>query len=193
MFFLRKTPAPSSKKPATALAWENSEHFATPPMVFPHNEVWETSAEIPCWWRVSKPRSGWCFWLAEASFLRSTTNQKPYPDLGSDELSILNFCTWLSNVISRRNQWWSPETLAKIAFSVLLKLTEKNKMRHLLFLSGTVYAVYNYRYFKPWISQKSYVSSALSWKILFRVFEMLWLNILSWNLPSMFYLQQQQQ
>ena len=76
-----------------------------------------------------------------------------------------------SDVISRGNQWWSPETLAKIAFLVLLKLTEKNKMRHLLFLSGTVYAVYNYRYFKPWIIQKSYVSSALSCKILSRVFE----------------------
>ena len=76
-----------------------------------------------------------------------------------------------SDVISRGNQWWSPETLAKIAFSVLLKLTEKNKMRHLLFLSGTVYAVYNYGYFKPWISQKSYVSSALAWKILFVVIE----------------------
>ena len=35
------------------LAWENSRHFATPPLVSPLNDVWETSAEIPYWWRVT--------------------------------------------------------------------------------------------------------------------------------------------
>ena len=36
-----------------SLAWENSRHFATPPLAFSWNDVWETSAEIPYWWRVS--------------------------------------------------------------------------------------------------------------------------------------------
>ena len=35
------------------LAWENSRHLATLPPVSPPNDVWETSAEIPYWWRVT--------------------------------------------------------------------------------------------------------------------------------------------
>ena len=33
------------------MAWE--KHFLTSPLVFPRNDVWETSAEIPYWWRVT--------------------------------------------------------------------------------------------------------------------------------------------
>ena len=35
-------------------AWENSRHFATPPLVSLRNDVWGigTSAEIPHWWRM---------------------------------------------------------------------------------------------------------------------------------------------
>ena len=36
-----------------AIAWENSRHLATPPSVSPRNDVRETSAEIPYWWRVT--------------------------------------------------------------------------------------------------------------------------------------------
>ena len=39
------------------LAWENSQHLATLPLVFPPNDVWETSAEIPYWWRVTSLKS----------------------------------------------------------------------------------------------------------------------------------------
>ena len=35
----------------TILTGDDSRHFATPPLVFPRNDVWETSAEIPYWWR----------------------------------------------------------------------------------------------------------------------------------------------
>ena len=39
-------------------------HFAMPPLVSPRNDVWETSAEIPYWWRVNTQI--WVvFWLAE--------------------------------------------------------------------------------------------------------------------------------
>ena len=34
-------------------AWENSWHFAMPPLVSPRNNVWGTTAEIPYWWRVT--------------------------------------------------------------------------------------------------------------------------------------------
>ena len=37
----------------TNLAWENSQHLATLPLVFTPNDVWETSVEIPYWWRVT--------------------------------------------------------------------------------------------------------------------------------------------
>ena len=33
------------------LAWENSRHFVTSLLVFPRNDFWGTSAEIPYWWR----------------------------------------------------------------------------------------------------------------------------------------------
>ena len=35
------------------IAWENSLHFAIPLLVSPQNDVWEMSAEIPYWWRVT--------------------------------------------------------------------------------------------------------------------------------------------
>ena len=31
-------------------AWENNQHFATPPTVSRRNDVWEASAETPYWW-----------------------------------------------------------------------------------------------------------------------------------------------
>ena len=38
-----------------ALVWVNSRQ----PQVFPPNDVWETSAEIPYWWRVTTSASDW--------------------------------------------------------------------------------------------------------------------------------------
>ena len=35
------------------IVWENSWHFAWPSRVFPRNEIWVTSAEIPYYWRVT--------------------------------------------------------------------------------------------------------------------------------------------
>ena len=37
----------------TRVAWENSQHFARSPLEPSQNDIWETSAEIPFWWRVS--------------------------------------------------------------------------------------------------------------------------------------------
>ena len=37
----------------TELAWENSQHLVTVPLVSPQNDVWETWAEIPYWWHVT--------------------------------------------------------------------------------------------------------------------------------------------
>ena len=43
----------SESQQSFLIAWENIRHFATPPVVYPRNDVWETSAEIPYWWRVT--------------------------------------------------------------------------------------------------------------------------------------------
>ena len=54
------------------LAWENSRHLATLPLVSPPNDVWEKSAEIPYWWRVTIQI--WVvLWLVESNFPRGTT------------------------------------------------------------------------------------------------------------------------
>ena len=45
-------------------AWENSPHFVTPPVVSSWNDAWETSTEIPYWWR-TVPTSMYSFWLVE--------------------------------------------------------------------------------------------------------------------------------
>ena len=57
-----------------AVAWENSLHFAT-----------ERLQEFHTWFdEVCLPRYWACFWLVEANFPRSRTNQKHFPDLASD-------------------------------------------------------------------------------------------------------------
>ena len=71
----------SSKKLATAvpksIAWENSRHLTTLPLVSPRNDVWETSAEIPYWWRVTTQiwvvlligRAAWEIWFNQSEAL----------------------------------------------------------------------------------------------------------------------------
>ena len=50
LFFKCFHPRFSLKK---KIVRENSRQLATPPLVSPPNDVWETSAEIPYWWRVT--------------------------------------------------------------------------------------------------------------------------------------------
>ena len=80
------------------IGWENSRHLPTPPSVSPRNDVRETSAEIPYWWRVITQ-----IWLVlligwNKYFPRSTTNEKHYPDLGSDASPAWNFYARFSDV-----------------------------------------------------------------------------------------------
>ena len=49
LFFKCLHPRFSLKK----IVRENSRQLATPPLVSPPNDVWETSAEIPFWWHVT--------------------------------------------------------------------------------------------------------------------------------------------
>ena len=59
------------------VAWENSRHLATLQLVSPPNDVWETSAEIPYWWRVTIKiwvmlligRATWEIWFNQSEAL----------------------------------------------------------------------------------------------------------------------------
>ena len=54
------------------VAWENSRHLSTLPLVSPPNGVWETSTEIPYWWLGSA--SDWLNQISHAARpIRSTT------------------------------------------------------------------------------------------------------------------------
>ena len=95
---------------AWAIAWESSRHFATPPLVSPRNDFWKTKQKFHTD-DASLPKSSASVW-AEANFPRGTTNQKHYPDLGSDASSVWNFCARFSAVISGGNQCWRCEMKA---------------------------------------------------------------------------------
>ena len=59
------------------VAWENSRHLAPLQLVSPPNDVWETSAEIPYWWRVTIKiwvmlligRATWEIWFNQSEAL----------------------------------------------------------------------------------------------------------------------------
>ena len=77
------------------VACANSRHFAMPSVVSPRNEVWETTAEIPYLWRVTSH-----IWVVLLIGWKSaSSNQKHYPDLGSETSSVWNFCVRSSDVI----------------------------------------------------------------------------------------------
>ena len=83
-----------------SIASENSQHFATSLLFSPGNDVWETRAEIPYWWRVTTRI--WTIWvLLLIRRSKFSANQKHYPDRGSNESPVWNFCARFSDVISR--------------------------------------------------------------------------------------------
>ena len=86
------------------LAWENIRHFATPPLVSPRNDVWETNAEIPYWWRITIQI--WVVLLIGWSKFPMWFGQSEATS------SVWNFCAHFSDVVSRGNQWWYHKVLA---------------------------------------------------------------------------------
>ena len=79
----------------------DSWHFAKPPLASLPNDVWETSAEIPYWYRRHFP-----IWIVLLiGWSKFSANQKHYPDLGSDTSSVWNFWARSSHVISQENRW----------------------------------------------------------------------------------------
>ena len=91
------------------VAWENRRNFPTPPLHgFPakrrlRNKRRNSILMMPHHPDVGVP-SHWpfmrclCFWLLEGNIPHNTTNQKHYPDLGSDTSPVWNFCSRFSDV-----------------------------------------------------------------------------------------------
>ena len=86
-----------------SLAWANSRHFEMLPLVscamIPEKQAQKFHTDD-----ASLRRTGKCFWLVMLHGKFAPTNQKHYPDLGSDASSIWNFCTCFLDVISQGNQ-----------------------------------------------------------------------------------------
>ena len=91
------------------IAWENSRHFATPPMVSPRNDVWKTSAAIPYWWRVTDLGSSSDWSCRERNLfqpIRSTTQILVVTRHWRQQYGISEVvCCGFSEVISQGNQW----------------------------------------------------------------------------------------
>ena len=83
------------------VAWENNQHLAMP-LVSPRNDIWETSAEIPYWWRVTT--QSWVVLLIGWS--KFSDNRMQNPDMVSVASSVWNFCPHFWGVISQGHQWW---------------------------------------------------------------------------------------
>ena len=78
---------PTWRGPPLRVNWENSLHFATPPLVSPRNDVWATTAKFH-------------------------TDDAHYPDLGSVASSVWNFCVCFPDAVLRRKQLWRREMSA---------------------------------------------------------------------------------
>ena len=94
------------------LAWENSRHFATLPLVSREmtSDVHTDDASLPT--------SRYCFWSVQSNFLRGKTNQKHYPDLGSDREPVnpktahaLCLLDVLYTGTPTQATWWKQDTL----------------------------------------------------------------------------------
>ena len=96
-----------------SIVWENGRHYAVPPLVSSRNEVWETSAEVPYWWRITTQiRVVLLIGRATCEICFNQSETLPRSCLLSDTSWVWNFCTRFSDVISRRNQWWRSEISA---------------------------------------------------------------------------------
>ena len=75
------------------IAWENSQHFAMPLLVSPQNDVWETSAEIPYWWRTTT--QNWIVLLIGWSKFPTRHDQsEAFPRSGLSHIISLEFLRW---------------------------------------------------------------------------------------------------
>ena len=94
-----------SSVPVQMTAWENSRHLPTLTLVFPPNDLWGTSVEIPYWWLIRV--------MLLIGWSKFSANQKDYPHLASIVSSVLNLCAHSSGVFfTGKPLWWRHEPSA---------------------------------------------------------------------------------
>ena len=80
-----------------------------------------------------------CFWLVENLLHPIRSNQKCYPNLGSDTSSVWSFCARFSDVIWRGNQWWLRQMSAVFSGYYYPQPVESRTDKH--FFLGTAWDV----------------------------------------------------
>ena len=105
-----------------AIAGENSQHFAAPPIVYSWNDVWEMSTKIPYWWHVTSQI--WLVLLIGWKF--ASSNQKHYPIVSIEFLCSFLKCHFVGKPVGgSRNVCCFPMLIANLA--ILTKTKEKRK------------------------------------------------------------------
>ena len=108
---------------STEVAWENSRHLATPPLVSPPNYVWETSAEIPYGWHVTTQiwvlvlligRAAWEIWFNQSEALPRFGYWRVIRMEFAPKPSLKGTGPW-----KVRSGLWAPERYLDIKSSVL--------------------------------------------------------------------------
>ena len=84
------------------LTWEISQHFATLPLVSPRNDVWETSAEIPYWWRVTN--HVWVVSLIGRTAREICFNQSKYSLRTADAFPVVAFLPLKNSVCEEKRR-----------------------------------------------------------------------------------------
>ena len=107
LFFLMK----EKKGKKAFLAWESSRHLATLPLVSPPNDGWETSVEIPYWWRVTT--QNWVVLLIGWIKFPTRRNQsKALPRSGSWRVISMEFLRSFLRRHFAGTTWWRREMSA---------------------------------------------------------------------------------
>ena len=112
---LQRTDTVKTRVEGPIIAWENSRHLATLPLVSPPNDVWETSAEIPYWWRVTTRiwvvlligGAAWKIWfnqrisalVSQSSFCRETSGSVAKCRLFSQAKEPTVFQVWENRLL----------------------------------------------------------------------------------------------
>ena len=152
------------------LAWENSRHFSTPSMVSMRHNVWQTSADIPYWRRVTTQM--WVVFLIGHAVRQNQQEALPWTGLWL----VWNFRARFSDVISQGNQWWRREKtvlfsgyiypfcllLFLLSFAISANLKWPTLATNILFSSILVSNSSTYLEVKTWlVTQPCFLATAL--------------------------------
>ena len=85
---------------ADRLAWENSQHFATPSLAFLWNDIWETGTEIPYWWRITTQICDEKWWMSMRVYVWATW---PCKWISSSAIENQQLILWVCESVLRES------------------------------------------------------------------------------------------